>query len=273
MIRANLLAVFMAVMATSAAVAAADEEPTVHVRLVSEQSALVRGQTQRLGIHLRHEPHWHTYWLNPGDSGIPTSIAWSLPEGFAAGSIAWPAPTRFDVDGLYNFGFEGELVLPVSVRVPESAGEGPVRISAVVKWLACKEVCIPGKAALDLELPVVDADAPLDPSIAPLFADATARQPKPVGWPARAVSEGDAIVFRIDADKLPAHASLDAFVEDRRVVAHGAPELVREGSSLVVRFTRSEYFSTAPERLGLVLVAKGTPDAWRLVVPFQPERS
>lgn len=251
-------------------VSAEEEERTVQVELIAEQAGLVPGETMQLGIRLRHEPHWHTYWLNPGDSGLATSVAWMLPEGYAAGLIQWPKPMRFDVDGLYNFGFEGDMVLPVSLRVPADAPAGPVQLQAVVKWLACREVCIPGKAAVTLELPVAPEQPGPDARHAALFAAARANQPRLVAWPARATGEAEAIVVRVDATALPADVGLDAFIEDRQVVAHGPPAIAREGHDLVVRFTRSEYFSEAPKQIGLVLTATGSADAWRLEVPFVP---
>src|SRR3982751_3346550 len=80
----------------------------VSVELISEHSELAPGQSLQLGLLLRHEPHWHTYWINPGDSGLPTTVTWTLPEGLKTQDIAWPMPKRFDVGGLYNFGFDGE---------------------------------------------------------------------------------------------------------------------------------------------------------------------
>ena len=50
------------------------------------------GQPLWLGLQLTHQPEWHTYWLNPGDSGLPTVLEWTLPAGVTAGDIAWPTP-------------------------------------------------------------------------------------------------------------------------------------------------------------------------------------
>ena len=109
---------------------------------------------------LRHEPHWHTYWINPGDSGLPTTLAWTLPPGLKTQDIAWPLPKRFDVGGLYNFGYDGEVVLPVALSVPADAEPGTTaHIAVEAKWLVCREECIPGKASLTLDLPIVDRAA------------------------------------------------------------------------------------------------------------------
>src|SRR5215471_19036789 len=112
----------IALILSSAAAAAANPAPTAppdHVRaeLIAEDTALVPGQRSWVGLRLTHEPHWHTYWSNPGDSGLPTKLKWEVPPDIIVGDIAWPAPQRFDVGGLFNFGYSGEVVLPVPVAV------------------------------------------------------------------------------------------------------------------------------------------------------------
>lgn len=126
----------------------------VEVELVSARTAAVPGQPLALGLRMRHDPQWHTYWRNPGDSGLPTKLALTLPEGWRAGGIDWPAPHRIFVGPLANYGYDGDLLLPVVVNVPASAPPGRVRLAGKASWLMCKEVCIPGEASVALELPV-----------------------------------------------------------------------------------------------------------------------
>jgi hypothetical protein len=47
-----------------------------------------------VGLQLAHQPEWHTYWKNAGDSGLPTQLQWTLPPGVSAGDIAWPVPKK-----------------------------------------------------------------------------------------------------------------------------------------------------------------------------------
>src|SRR5690606_38637115 len=149
----------------------------VEVELVSENAALAPGQPARLGLRLRHDPHWHTYWRNPGDSGLPTQFEPSLPEGFRAGPIEWPAPARILIPPLANYGYEDEIVLPRRVEVPERIEAGSVRFDVVASWLVCRDVCIPGEAKLELTLPVArDGTSGPGPHL-PLFERAAARSP------------------------------------------------------------------------------------------------
>ncbi len=150
----------------------------VVVELVSRQSAVAPGQTLELGLRLQHDPDWHSYWRNPGDSGLPTQLELTLPAGFEAGAIQWPAPQRHFIPPLANYGYEGEMVLPVPVQVPATV-EGPsLRIEGKASWLMCRDICIPGEASVALVLPVVrEGAAPPSTPHAALFEAAQARMP------------------------------------------------------------------------------------------------
>ena len=107
---------------TLAAVAAPGTTVTtdqVRAELVAHApQGIVAGQPLWLGLAIEHKPHWHTYWKNPGDSGLPTTLQWTLPAGFQAGEIDWPTPQRLPIGPLMNHGYEGKLLLPVRVDVP-----------------------------------------------------------------------------------------------------------------------------------------------------------
>jgi thiol:disulfide interchange protein DsbD len=115
-----------------------------------------------LGVRFELKPGWHIYWHNPGESGLATSIRFDLPEGLSAGHILWPAPERFDQPGeILGYGYSHTVLLAARVSVKsELAGVAPLPIRAKVRWLSCKEVCIPGSAELQLSLPVGDATEP-----------------------------------------------------------------------------------------------------------------
>jgi DsbC/DsbD-like thiol-disulfide interchange protein len=240
----------------------ADDEH-VNVTLLSESSALVPGATAWLGVRLQHEPHWHTYWINPGDSGLPTKLAWQLPPGFGAGEINWPTPTRISLGDLQNFGYEGDVLLPVPLQVPADAKPGTLaRIGAEVKYLVCREECIPGKASIALDLPVrASGGAGAQQS---LFAATRAAQPRQAAWTGAARVRGDRIEMQLHAADLPAIS--DAFVVQRKLVNYAPPQISRNGDALNLSFAKSDYFTVAPAQIDLVLRA-GT-NAWRVSVPF-----
>lgn len=134
------------------------------------QSIQPGGQTT-LVLRLDHERTWHTYWKNPG-TGLPTSITFDLPKGWSAGEIQWPTPHLVkDTSGnVTGHGYEDVLLLPITLTASAAAQEGSTSsIQANAKWLMCAKVCIPGKAALSLALPVA-AETPAATSTAAMLA-------------------------------------------------------------------------------------------------------
>ncbi len=179
--------ILMLMMAAWLALASAQAQPVrvdaVEVELVARTDAAVPGVPLMLGLRIRHDPHWHTYWRNPGDSGLPTTLELALPEGWQAGEIVWPAPKRMFIGPLANYGYEDEVLLPFPVQVPAQARAGPVRLSARVQWLMCREVCIPGEAEVALTLPVAAQASPSAAAL--LFERAALATPPPEPLAAR----------------------------------------------------------------------------------------
>ncbi len=153
--------------------------PRVEARLLSlAQGVPAAGGTVTLGLHQRIAPGWHTYWRNPGDSGEPTKIAWTLPQGFSASDIVWPHPERLPFGQLANYGYSDEVLLRVNVVVPAGIKPGDnVTFVGNASWLVCNEICIPEEAVLDLTLPIVDGAPALNEQWRPAFDAAAKRVP------------------------------------------------------------------------------------------------
>jgi thiol:disulfide interchange protein/DsbC/DsbD-like thiol-disulfide interchange protein len=200
----------------------------VEIELIAERSAVRPGERVLLGLRIRHEPHWHTYWRNPGDSGLATQIEPSGPPGTRFDAVRWPAPVRLWVGPLANYGYEDEIVLPFAAEVPRDLAGSRIRIEAAAQWLVCKDVCIPGEARLAIELPVVaDTAAQLARSPqGPLFDAMAARTPDaavPVGGGAHRDGQRLAIAFPLPpGDAAIARAEFFPYVEG--VVSAPAPQ-------------------------------------------------
>lgn len=124
--------------------------------LVHAPQGIQAGQTFWLGLHIQHQPHWHTYWQNPGDSGLPTRLQWQLPAGLQAGEIAWPLPKKIPIGTLANYGYDNSLLLSVPVTVDAgfkfpAGGSLPLQLQA--EWLVCRQECIPQEGQFTLNLP------------------------------------------------------------------------------------------------------------------------
>lgn len=151
--------------------------PYVRATLVASVDAVRPGAEILIGVQQQIIPHWHTYWRNPGDSGVPTRIDWSLPTGVEAGAIQWPVPSRISMGPVTNYGYEGEVTLLSPVKVPaDMPVGGRFTVRAAVSWLVCHEECIPEEVELGFALPVVAADAQTGPGN-PAIGRAVARLP------------------------------------------------------------------------------------------------
>ena len=172
--------------------AASTVEEHAKLELISEQSAFVPDKELWMGVRFDLEDGWHTYWVNPGDSGEPPRIEWELPSGFQAGTIQWPSPTRLSTPPFADYGYEHQVLLMVMVRPAPGLKEGVnEKISARVRYLVCRDVCIPGQKQLELTLPVkMDAMAS---STAQAFEITRQRLPRsvPQSWKISAASAGD----------------------------------------------------------------------------------
>jgi thiol:disulfide interchange protein DsbD len=128
--------------------------PHLTAELVSLGPAIAPGGSQQLGLILTIEEPWHVYWLNPGDSGEPPRIAWTLPAGITAGSLQFPIPGQLPLGPLMDYGYEDEVALPVMISAASTLKPGPVHLDAQVSWLVCNHVCVLGKAHLGIDLTV-----------------------------------------------------------------------------------------------------------------------
>lgn len=145
----------------------------VEARVVADTVAIEPGKPFRLGVAFEIQPEWHIYWRYAGEVGIPTSVEWTLPEGFEAGDLQWPNPRAIDdpATGLNSYGWDDELVLFATVTPPvelDSAGE--YLFQANSSWLACKVQCVPGASEDSLTLPAGAVSSSEDAALIERFA-------------------------------------------------------------------------------------------------------
>lgn len=123
LLRRALLSLAVGIVALTVPLVAAADVPLhfagdrlVRVRLVPESHAVVRGSSTWLAVELTPAPGWHIYWRNPGDSGQPPKIAWTLPPRVSVGATSWPAPQRLSTGGVTTYVYERRATLLVPLR-------------------------------------------------------------------------------------------------------------------------------------------------------------
>jgi thiol:disulfide interchange protein DsbD len=203
----------------------------VQVELVARQAAVQPGQPFWVALRVEHDAPWHTYWLNAG-TGYPTSLAWTLPEGFSAGPIVWPAPhTVKDTAGnVTGNGYEGTVHLFVQITPPATLAVGStVQLRAAADWLMCAESCMPGDAKVALTLPVAADPGAENAAVAKAFADLP-RDPAPWGVSAR--RDGAKVFLTITAPQGAAAAHVPEglhFFEEQALIDYAALQTVTVG--------------------------------------------
>ncbi len=247
----------------SPATAAPVEQPHVKAELIAETTAIRPGVPFWVAIRFELEEHWHTYWRNPGDSGQPTSIKWKLPPGFKADDIQWPIPKRIEVSGLVGYGYEKEVLHLVRITPPDKLPVGkPVTLAGKVRWLVCKEECIPGDAELSLTLPVTN-DVPQPSPWTEAFSRTRAQLPLATSeWKLRAALDGDHLVLLLMPPAGAEPLTEATFFPFEELVIEGAEpqRLLRVKGGYALRMARSKVAEQTPTQLAGVVV---TPTGWR----------
>ncbi len=226
-----------------------------------------------VGLQIRHQPEWHTYWKNSGDSGLPTQLEWTLPPGVLAGDIAWPLPKKISLGKLVNYGYEGTLLLPVPLTITPDFKPSLLAPDLTVKlkasWLVCRKECIPEEGEFTLSIPVKGSTA-LNGAA---FEAALAAQPQPLAVTKDSRLTLDGQTLKLTLNGLPAKLqgqTLEAFPETPEVINPSAPwQQAWQDAIWTATLPLAEARSASPALLPLVLTHQG--QGWRIELPVSGE--
>lgn len=228
---------------------------------LAESPAATAGKPIRTVIRMNVSEGWHTYWENPGEGGMPLAIEATLPDGWTMGGIQYPAPKRFMTGELAGFGYEGEVLLAVTVTPPAGfEGEIPA-LNATLSWLTCNdETCVPGESELSLP-------AKAEPEI---VAKAYEALPKPIpGASLSLATNGDSPIITLTVLGSPDFDPIayEVFPATRNIIAPSAKPVFSKHPSKpgtwIASAPKSEYLSGAPKELALILASPGK-SAWKV---------
>jgi thiol:disulfide interchange protein/DsbC/DsbD-like thiol-disulfide interchange protein len=231
-----------------------DGSQHVTASLVAETRNIVPGRPLHLALRQRIQPGWHTYWSNPGESGLPTTIDWTLPSEFKAGPILWPTPERFTYGPVVGYGYKGDVLLPVAIDVPAGLQPGSnVTLSAHASWLACSDICIPEDAELSISVPVGTVPEP-DPNWTQAFVSTRAQTPTPNPFPTTATGINNEFTLRVATGDATRLQNVIFFPGDPNVIDDGAPQSVVANSEGLVLTLPRDKSKPPPAVLNGVLV-------------------
>lgn len=245
----RLLLVLFGLVLAAAPARALSGNDLVQASLIAEPASVRGGEPFWVGVRLRMAEHWHTYWRNPGDSGLATEVNWTLPEGFTAGPIVWPVPQAIPVAHLVNYGYEGEVMLLTQITPPKTAPANP-EIKADVNWLVCQKECIPGEASLNV-------------TWGGNFDAVRAQLAQPAPWSASIAPTPDGYSLRVAAKGLKAETikSVQFLPHGETMIEHAALQpLSIDNDSLTLQLRRSTYAAAGmPADIGgLLLITERT---------------
>lgn len=229
----------------------------VEAELIADTTAIVPGKPFRLGLHLRMAPGWHTYWENPGDSGLATTFDIQLPDGFTSGPVVWPLPQRLVEPGdIQVYAYKGEVLLVRSITPPATITASDITLAAKSTWLVCEETCIPGRAEVSLTLPVAADASPANKDAFAKFAAITpSHDPPPfdMTWSPTATGWNLGIRNACDATR----ADFYPYENSKHPVGHTAPrELISGAADIAIPVGGS-----APVQ-GVVVLDNGEHRGW-----------
>ena len=233
------------------------------------------GKQVWLGLQLAHQPEWHTYWKNSGDSGLPTMLEWQLPAGVTAGEIAWPTPKKIPIGTLANYGYEKTVLLPVPVTVAENFSGTQLDVKLKAAWLVCRKECIPQEGDFSLSIPVKSSTA-INSQLFQAAFDAT---PKQLGVGASQVEVGDAKskAIKVSLSGLPVALqgkNLAFFPETGGVIEPAAAwQQAWQGAVWTAQVPISGQRTESPTVMPLVVALDGdaTGRAYRIDTPVKGE--
>jgi thiol:disulfide interchange protein DsbD len=233
--------------------------PHLTVQLVSREAGVAAPGSTDAGLYFKLEPGWHVYWKNAGDSGEPPRIDWTLPKGLTVDAMQFPAPKRLALGPLMDYGYENEALFPIRLAADASLKPGTaLHLAAKVSWLVCNNVCLPGKANLALDLPVVASTPTEDGASAALFNRLKSTLPQPLPASAKVVFQPTADGFRLAVETGQRETEAAFFPEEQSVLDNPAPQkLISTAKGFLLDLKKDADLTANPAQLRGVLELSG----------------
>jgi len=209
--------------------ALAEAPHNTQARLFSAVKGVDHLKAIQVGVEVKLNPGWKTYWRTPGEAGLAPVFTWTGSDNLKSATVSWPAPQRFTAFDIDNFDYQNMVVFPVQIT-PEVVGK-PVSLQLKLDLLVCKDLCVPESYTLSLKIPAGDAELTADQ---PELADALKKIP--VTEDNDAFSLQNVWLEQSDDKKVYLHAfghaatapddTADMFVESQSSIPVGKPKFI-----------------------------------------------
>ena len=229
------------------------------LELIAEKDWITPGHPFNVALRFELENGWHVYWVNPGDSGEPPRVTWDLPAGIKAGAIEWPTPRRLGTPTIVDYGYEDAVTLIIPMHADANfSSQNPLQVSANVKVLVCREMCIPGKAQVSLALPIKSQPPSANSQSTHFFTEARKAWPRPAppSWKFAIAQTNDSFVLTANLGHKITGAIFFPLAESQ--VSNAAPQtLVPTATGFTLTLRKSDQLLKPIARLKGVLVLSG----------------
>ena len=224
------------------------------VEMVTAGPQIAQGGSQTVGFVFAMEEGWHVYWRNAGFAGLPPKVKWTLPDGITAGPLQFPAPDRLPLDTTVDYGYEDSVAFPVTITAApklKAAKGGMLHLAGTVSWLVCKQVCIPGKANLGLDLKLVPAGTKVSSDGANVgeLGSALKSQPKPLPerFKLSVTSSGQDLALFVHSGTRETDAEF--YPWESETIVDGAQPVDSTDDGAIIHMQRATSLKTAPKSL------------------------
>jgi thiol:disulfide interchange protein DsbD len=254
-----VICIVVAAALSARAASSSADAPHVRVELLGSGKNLFSGDDlNEAGLHFVLESGWHIYWKNAGDSGEPPHVRWTLPDGITASPLQFPAPKRLPLGPLMDFGYENEVLFPFHFHIADSVKAGPAVLHANVDWLVCRDVCIPGKADLEVTSQVYRGLYNIGLNQPPLFQKFLSQLPRALPAADHAAFQPTPTGFRLVITTGQRETQAEFFPEDENVLDNPTPQkLTPTATGLVLDLKKDANLTTNPAQLKGVLELSG----------------
>ncbi len=221
-------------------------------KLISETTALVPGQNGTLGIKITNAPKWHTYWVNPGDSGTPLRLQFKNAPGITVERVLFPIPERELSGPLISFGYAGETLIPIEVKLGPDLKPGQIaHVEVDAEWLVCEDVCIPAFATLTLDMPVAALENVRPSENFAFFQKTRTLIPVTASDFPKFQEHGDKVLLQ-----LPPWSDVEEFADFFPFRSSGVTNVKATFDAGILQFEKSNVPSAKPDRVGILVVKR-----------------
>jgi thiol:disulfide interchange protein len=213
------------------------------------------------GVRLQMDARWHTYWKNPGGSGMATKLEWQLPPGVTAGDTQWPLPEKLPDEDLTTYIYQDDVVLLVPLKLAPDLHPGPLELHATVSWLECEVQCVPGRATLQATLNVGTETKPSKD--ATLLASWQNKIPKPAAglsprawWEKPATGDSRPLILEWNSPGAASEADFFPDASEDFEVQAATERIPSDAGKIRIRKTVKKLAGDWPAEISGVLVQK-----------------